>query len=90
MSKHRPFGDNMRELDGLLTGAGLDGDDLVTLAEAYPSGGGAHPAELEDLLGKFEPILDDLDALMEDPALEDAFDDIGEHGEAACGVSLED
>ena len=83
-------GDNMRELDGLLAGAGLDGDDLVTLAEAYPSGGGADPAVLEDLLGKFEPILDDVDALMADPALEDAVDDIGEHGEAACGVSLED
>jgi len=39
---------------------------------------------------KFEPIVDDVDALMADPALEDAFDDIGEHGEAACGVSLED
>jgi len=83
-------GDNMRGLDELLAGAGLDGDDLVKLAEAYPSGGGASPAELQDLLRKFEPIIDDLDALMADPALEDAVDDIGEHGEAACGVSLED
>lgn len=83
-------GANMRELDGLLDGAGLDGDDLVTLAKAYPRGGGTDPAELDDLLQKFEPIVDDVDALMADPALEEAFDGISEHGEAACGVSLED
>jgi len=79
------IGQTVHAFDDLLDSAGLDADDLSTLSEAVADPESVDPTLLE----RVQPITDELDELLSDPATEQAFDSIDAHAEPVCGITLE-